>query len=268
MILGLEGIFTPHAEGKLSLCQPVGHLRKISAEGDIHAAEKTLNKLGTQLGVKVEELHRGPKTRVSRIQRNDFASPLRIEKVPVGLELLGIHKLRIEGKLSRAWVRQISKDIFAVRICVAVLAAIPLRWIDDLWKNQRGLDRIQRLAFVKNIEISVGAPAVDVGDEFVRPPFGDNPGGQRGSSTRNGHYFNVRVVLLKLVQQPFVPIDIDCNLTLLLSGREDRLPFFAPVRLCERIADRPQKDEEGKADKHKIKFLSQPKNHIGAPACH
>src|SRR5207249_11304910 len=120
LVFGSHGIFAAHTHGKFSLRQPIGHLAEILGVGDIHAAEKFLHVLRTDLGTIIKKLHRRAQPGVSWIERDDFALPLGIDDVPIGFELFLFDHIGVVRQLLVSWTGKESVDIFAFTIVVAV----------------------------------------------------------------------------------------------------------------------------------------------------
>ena len=112
--------------------EPVDHLPRVAAEGNLLAAEELADESGTQLRMIIEKLHSAadfcPRP---WIKADDLAAPLRFEEIEVGSEFPGVHESRIVVKLCVARVGNVSKHVLALGIEVAVSAAVPQRGIDD-----------------------------------------------------------------------------------------------------------------------------------------
>src|SRR6266702_1916917 len=143
LVFGSHGIFAAHTYGKFSLRQPIGHLAEILGVGDIHAAEKFLHVLRTDLGTVIKKLHRRAQPGVSWIERDDFSFLLGIDDVPIGFELFRVDQIGVVRQLRVAWTGKKSEDIFAFRIGVAVFVPVPFGCVHDLGKNERGFNRIE-----------------------------------------------------------------------------------------------------------------------------
>src|SRR5581483_8261734 len=83
---------------------------------------------------------------------DDLALPFRVEKVPIGFELFGIDQLGIVGVLAAVHVALENKNILALGIGVVMFALPPLRFVDDLGKNQLRPDRFEDIGLEINLD--------------------------------------------------------------------------------------------------------------------
>jgi hypothetical protein len=56
-----------------------------------------------------------------------------------------------------------------------MLLQIPLRLVRHFGQNQRRFDRIERFGEVELLIVGIGSRARNVGEEFFRAPFGEQP---------------------------------------------------------------------------------------------
>ena len=76
-----------------------------------------------------------------RIARENFASPLRLQEIPVGANLARLHGLGMIRDIL-ADVAHKDKDILSLWIDIVVLAEPPLGLIDHFRKDQRRADAV------------------------------------------------------------------------------------------------------------------------------
>src|SRR5215467_862231 len=126
LILRLEGARAAEADRESALRQPVYHLSRVAADSNLLAAEELADESGTQLRMVIEKLH-GPAHFCPgpRIKNDDLAAPLGFEQIKVGSEFLGVYEFRIVVKLCVARVGNITKHVLALRIEIAMSAAVP-----------------------------------------------------------------------------------------------------------------------------------------------
>ncbi len=71
-----------------------------------------------------------------------------------------------------------------LRVGVAMPPFVPFTLVEDFRQNQRGLDRIERLAFVKDFVVCIRAAAEKIGDHMTGANFSDDPRSQAVSGRR------------------------------------------------------------------------------------
>src|SRR5712692_4390620 len=110
----LERARAAEADREPALREPVDHLPRVAAEGNLLAAEELADESGTQFRMVIEKLH-GAADFCPRpwIKADDLAAPLGFEEIEVGTEFLGVHESRIVVKLRVARVGNISEHVLA-----------------------------------------------------------------------------------------------------------------------------------------------------------
>src|SRR5262245_39536230 len=88
-----------------------------------------------------------------------------------------------------------------LRVGVSMPPFVPFTLVEHLGQNQRRLDRVKRLAFVKHFVICVRASAKKIGDHSTGAHFGDDPRSEAISGAVDGDQLNFRELLPKLVEQ-------------------------------------------------------------------
>src|SRR4029079_6868716 len=112
----------------------------------------------------------------AHVRGKNFSLQFRIEKIPISFELPWIEEL---GVICRARtggnVSLVHDNELSVFVCVFHLSFPPFRWVDNLRKDQRRLDRIEHPARVKGLKEGITAAVVDVDEIFAGAPLRGDP---------------------------------------------------------------------------------------------
>ncbi len=137
----------------------------------------------------------------------------------------------IIGQLRIARRTDESKNVFAFRVGVAVLVAVPFGSVRHFGEDQRRLQRVERLAFIKGVVQAVRPAAVNVRDILARAPLGHEPVRQFASPPGDRYNVNTGKLPLEILQQSFISINIDGDLPFFPGGCQGLLPVFFPIDL-------------------------------------
>ena len=127
-----------------------------------------------------------------------------------------------------------------LRVGVAVPSFVPFTLVEDLRQDQRRLDRIERLAFVKNFVIRIRAAAEKIGDHFAGANFSDDPRSQGVAGAVDRDQFDLGKLFAELVEQRLgaVAADVEIQLAFFLCRGKRLFPSRLPRGLCIRSEQR------------------------------
>ena len=234
LVFCLRRLTAAYAKWKFSLRQPVGNLAAVSSQGRLHVAVQPFDKLRPQLGMIVHELKTAAETRAQRILGNVFALPFGRDQIPIGFKFLWAHQIHVVIKSRRRWIGDVNKNMALLRVGVAMPSFVPFTLVEDFRQDQRGLDRIERFALVKDFVIGIRPAAEKIGDYPAGAHFTDNPCSQAVARAVDTDQLNFGKLFAERIEQRLgaVAADVEVKLALLLCASERFLPRRLPGGLC------------------------------------
>jgi len=132
------------------------------------------------------------------IADGNFPPPFRIEQIPIGLKLLHVDQFGVVVNRTVGRRADVVENKLSFRIGVLVPLQIPFRLIRNLRKEQRRLDRIERFGDMELLIVGIGSRTRNVGEKFLRAPFGEQPRPELIAAAGYRDNFDLRQFLLKV----------------------------------------------------------------------
>ncbi len=215
--------------------QPVRRLTDFLSDRYVHVSIEAPDEVDAQLRRVIE--HSKSDTLAAgnfRIARENFALPLRLEKIPVGANFARLHGLGMIRDILTD-VAHIDKDILALGVDIMMLTEPPLGLVDHFRKDQRRADAVQDFRAVKNFIRCSRPRNIDIDEILSRAPLRHDARRQRIAPPGGGHQFDLRIFFLKSLcdraQLAVAFKKIQRQRAFFLRGLNGPLPFDLPACL-------------------------------------
>ena len=180
--------------------QPIGGLTDFLSQRHIHLTVQTANVFSAQLRrviktAQTDALASGD----FRIARENSSFPLGLQEIPVRANLARLRRLGMVRNIL-ANIAEIDKNVSVLGVDVVMLTEPPLRFIDDLGKDQCRAHAVQDFRAVQNFVGGGRSGDVSIDKILTRAPLRHNLGRKRITSSRGYRNVDLGVFFLKLLR--------------------------------------------------------------------